>query len=92
MIYAFIGVLGLEENGVSPRRSGMTQTGQDAALNYIKGVAWLILAVGLLYLFMGLVCLQILYNRTREDYRSRVERSKETARTTRKYGVGGTTV
>jgi len=90
LIYMFIGVLGLEENDVSPRRDGMSQHWQKAALNYIKVVAWCIVAIGILYTLMGLFCLQIVYNRLREDYKDRIARGKQTARTTSKYGVSKT--
>ena len=92
MVYGFIGVLGLEENEVSPARSGMSETGRQAALNYIKTVAWWMVAIGLLYLIMGALCLQLLYNRQRDDYKERLQKASNTRETTEKFGVGNNMV
>jgi hypothetical protein len=80
-IYAFVGVLGLEENETSK-----TKGGSDIALSYIAIVAWMMVAAGCLYTILGLLCLQMLYDKLRRDYVQRLERAKETARTTELYG------
>jgi hypothetical protein len=86
VLYAFIGVLGLEENNTTVADKNVDATGRDAALSYIKAVAWLMVACGVLYVVMGAFCLQIVCNRLREDYARRVERAKEVQRTTDTYG------
>lgn len=84
--YAFVGVLGLEENDVNDYDSH----GRAAALGYIKVVAWLMIGCGVLYFVMGITCMQFLLKRMREDYKQRVERAKETRRTTETYMANNT--
>ena len=85
MVYAFIGVLGLEENSVTPADKNENVNGRDAALGYIQVVAWLMVGCGILYFCMGVLCLQLVCNRMREDYQRRLERAKATRRTTETY-------
>ena len=79
--YCFIGVLGLEENDVDIYKVN----GRNAALGYIKVVAWLMIGCGILYFVMGVVCLQFVLKRMREDYKQRCERAKEARRMTETY-------
>jgi uncharacterized PurR-regulated membrane protein YhhQ (DUF165 family) len=85
--YGFIGVLGLSENAAFPTigREGFLQ--RDPALNSIFVFSLLMILVGLLYFTMGALCLQLVYNRLEEDYRERVERSKERRKMTQTYGA-----
>jgi hypothetical protein len=83
-IYAFVGVLGLEENETSRAKGGSGS--QNIALSYISIVAWMMVAAGCLYTIFGLFCLQMLYDKLRREYVQRLERAKETARTTELYG------
>jgi hypothetical protein len=83
MVYAFIGVLGLEEN--STTQANQNAEGRGTALGYIMVVAWLMVGCGTLYFCMGVLCLQLVCNRMREDYQHRLIRSKETRRTTQTY-------
>lgn len=77
LFYAFIGVLGLEENDNSKYQySGSEQRAFNISLNYIKAVAWIMVACGALYFFMGIFCLHLYYNRLRQDYQDRCERAK----------------
>ena len=85
MAYAFIGVLGLEENSVTPADRNENVNGRETALGYIKVVAWLMVGCGTLYFCMGVLCLQLVCNRMREDYQRRLARAKETRRTTQTY-------
>mmetsp|Transcript_12655 Transcript_12655/g.17960 ORF Transcript_12655/g.17960 Transcript_12655/m.17960 type:complete len:235 (+) Transcript_12655:2897-3601(+) len=81
LIYGFVGVLGLEENDVSPHTKNMSMVGRTAALNYIKVVAWMMVACGILYTVMGILCLQIVSDKIRENYQGRVARAAELRRT-----------
>lgn len=78
-VYSFIGVLGLEENDVSPL-DDTSELGREAALNYIKVVAWLMIGCGILYFCMGVLCLQLVCNRLRRNYQERQRLSKEKRR------------
>lgn len=80
--YAFVGVLGLVENDVNGNEN---VKGRDAAIGYIVAVAWIMIGVGCLYFVMGVLCGQFLLNRTRDDYKQRCERAKETRRTAETY-------
>jgi hypothetical protein len=71
MSYAFIGVLGLEEND-----SANWANPSDFIENFVKIVAWLMIGCGAIYFVMGLVCLQMMYQRLRKDYEERVVRAK----------------
>jgi hypothetical protein len=71
MSYAFIGVLGLEENASSNWKNPT-----DLIQNFVKVVAWLMIGSGAIYFLMGLVCLQIYYNRLRKDYEERMLRAQ----------------
>lgn len=83
--YCFIGVLGLEENDVNVYDQNQEIHGRDAALGYIKVVAWLMIGCGILYFVMGVLCMQLLLKRMREDYKQRIDRARETRRTTETY-------
>jgi multisubunit Na+/H+ antiporter MnhC subunit len=85
-IYAFIGVLGLEEIEASPASSHQNSAGRDQALTFVLVIAWIIVGIGVLYFVMGVLCLQLVSNRLREEYQDRLSRSKETHRTSTRYG------
>jgi len=86
IMYAFVGVLGLEENATSPARQNGSDSSSSLALSYLSIVAWLMVACGCLYTLFGLFCLQLLYDKLRREYAQKVDRAKETARTTGLYG------
>jgi hypothetical protein len=70
-LYAFIGLLGLDENDTA------NYEGADPGTTYyIKAVAWVMIGVGALYALMGICCLQLAHDRARADYERRVERAK----------------
>eukprot|EP00957_Ditylum_brightwellii_P119193 9092794-Ditylum_brightwellii.AAC.1 len=78
LTYAFIGVLGLEENGgVVQVQEGADTEMRDMGILFIKVVAWMMVGIGCLYFVMGCLCLQIVLNKMREDYQFRVQRGKE---------------
>jgi hypothetical protein len=70
-LYAFICLLGLEENDTS---AGVS-TSSSVATTYVKAVAWVMIGIGATYFLMGLVCLQFVYDRIRTDYERRLERA-----------------
>jgi hypothetical protein len=84
-MYAFIGILGLEEIEASPATKNEDVSGRDKALNFVFVIAWIMVGLGALYFVMGLFCGQILYTRVQEDYKQRRERSTETRRATETY-------
>ncbi len=86
LFYGFIGVLGLEENNVTPTAENSSAFGRTAALRFVKVVAWMMVSCGIIYFLMGLLCLQLVSNRLRQDYTQRVERSRETRRLQETYG------
>lgn len=85
LFYAFIGVLGLEENDTSTSRNS-DERGFSFSLTYIRAVAWVMVSCGTLYFFMGVFCLQIVNNRLRSDYQERLARATEVRQTTERYG------
>lgn len=86
LFYAFVGVLGLEENATSPARQNGSDASSNMALSYLSLVAWLMVAAGCLYTCFGAFCLQLLYDKFRREYNQKLDRAKETARTTTLYG------
>lgn len=77
LVYSFVGVLGLEENSVSPYRESTIAA--TPALLYLKGVAWMMVACGCTYIALGALCLQIVDDRMKKDLAQRKERAKEAA-------------
>lgn len=70
-LYAFIGLLGLEENDTS----GSASSSFNVGTTYVKAVAWIMIGIGATYFLMGLFCLQFVYDRIRMDYERRLERA-----------------
>lgn len=84
LFYAFIGVLGLEQNDTEPSQN-IARRGFDISRQYIRVVAWMMVGIGSMYSMMGMLCLQIYYNRLRADYENRVKRAKDIRETTERY-------
>lgn len=82
--YAFIGVLGLEQNDTSHSQN-IERPMYNISRQYLKSVAWLMIAFGLLYVAMGLLCLQLIYIRLRNDYQERLARAPEVRRAAETY-------
>lgn len=78
--YSFVGILGLVENEASPADEKDSVAGKEMALTYLKVVAWLMVGVGILYSCMGFLCLQIVCNRMRDNYKLRKEIAQEKRR------------
>ena len=85
LFYGFIGVLGLQQNDTASLRD-QNRPGDHVAVVFTKVVAWIMIGVGALYFVMGITCMQIIYNRQREDYTTRKERAGIVRETTSRYG------
>jgi hypothetical protein len=84
LFYAFVGVLGLEENDTSSARN-QEIAHSSASLKYVKAVAWIMVVCGAVYFFMGVLCLQLFYNRLRKDFQERRERAGHIRDTAERY-------
>lgn len=82
--YAFIGVLGLEQNDTEESMR-TDRPWFSVSRQYLKCVAWLMIAFGLLYSAMGILCLQLVYIRLRTDYQDRLSRAPEIRRAAAAY-------
>lgn len=67
LIYAFIGVIGLEEIDSSDFKENPVR-GVVPAQYFIKAVAWVMIGVGAVYFFMGIACFQRYYEKERTEY------------------------
>jgi len=72
--YVLIGIMGLQEGpddvvGESKMRENVVVL--------FEGIAYTMIALGCLYFCMGLLCLQLLYNKMAKNYKKRVLTSKE---------------
>lgn len=74
LFYSFVGVIGLQQNDHATERDPDTNR-DSVSLHFIKVVAWLMIASGILYFGMGVLCLQIYYNRLRRTYEERCGRA-----------------
>jgi hypothetical protein len=70
LFYAFLGVIGLQQNDHATERD-QDANRDSVSLQFIKVVAWLMIGSGILYFCMGVLCLQIYYNRLRRNYEER---------------------
>lgn len=70
--YAFIGVLGLEENDTADWTNP-----SDLIENFVKIVAWFMIGMGATYFILGLFCIQVIYTKERKDYTDRCARAKQ---------------
>jgi hypothetical protein len=86
LLYTFIGVLGLVEYEADMTSSLAALSGKNRALRFIRVSAWIMVALGILYFGMGVLCLQLIFNRLQEDYKKRLEQAKVTRRATERYG------
>ena len=79
MFYALIGTLGLlqDETEELKLKSDTSLPSRDVTMNFIHGVAWLMIACGLLYFCLGLLCCQRLVKKFREKHAVRLEMASE---------------
>lgn len=75
LFYCFIGLLGLEENDTLADKTESLRN-FDAAREFTRVVAFMIIGVGTTYAAMGIFCLQLYYNRLRSNYESRLGRAE----------------
>jgi hypothetical protein len=86
LCYAFIGVLGLEENETSTLRNPDSPWFKISS-HFVKVIAWAMLGCGVLYFSMGIFCLQLIYNKVRNDFEERLLRAKDVERAIQTYGT-----
>lgn len=86
LFYAFLGILGLQENDTASLRDE-NRVGDKIALTYIKVIAQIMIGIGGFYFCMGALCCQIWYNRQTEDFKRRVERGRQMRQDAERYGV-----
>eukprot|EP00538_Stauroneis_constricta_P006908 CAMPEP_0119551090 /NCGR_PEP_ID=MMETSP1352-20130426/4454_1 /TAXON_ID=265584 /ORGANISM="Stauroneis constricta, Strain CCMP1120" /LENGTH=218 /DNA_ID=CAMNT_0007597099 /DNA_START=162 /DNA_END=818 /DNA_ORIENTATION=+ len=85
LVYAFIGILGIEQFQASPEFRGHSNDEDDgdddsetgnpfnaAALRFIWIISNVMVGVGCLYVVMGVCCMQIISRRLRTDYDERL--------------------
>lgn len=75
LIYSFVGVVGIQQNDHVTKRNSDQDDNDSVSLQFIRVVAWLMVGCGILYFGMGVLCLQIYYNRLRRDYDERCGRA-----------------
>jgi MFS family permease len=75
LLYAFIGLLGLEQMDTLSSRNQDRQ-GFKASMAFVQGIAWVMACCGILYFAMGACCLHIVLNRLRSDYQERMQRAR----------------
>jgi F0F1-type ATP synthase assembly protein I len=74
LLYAFIGLLGLEQMDTASSRN-QDQRGFEISMEFVGGVAWVMVACGVLYFVMGSLCLHLVLIRLRNDYQERLQRA-----------------
>mmetsp|Transcript_3747 Transcript_3747/g.5121 ORF Transcript_3747/g.5121 Transcript_3747/m.5121 type:complete len:223 (-) Transcript_3747:177-845(-) len=67
LIYVFMGFLTLEQNEISNLKSDRS----EAAQTFVTVISFIIIVIGLLYVIMGLLCLQVVLHKMRENYKAR---------------------
>uniref|UniRef100_A0A7R9WMH7 Golgi apparatus membrane protein TVP15 n=1 Tax=Craspedostauros australis TaxID=1486917 RepID=A0A7R9WMH7_9STRA len=75
LIYAFVGVLGIEQYEASPSGRHDDSAHFDVAMNFIRVVSNIMVGVGGLYFVMGICCMQLVSNKLRHEYEERVARA-----------------
>lgn len=71
LLYAFIGLIAMEETETEDPGKNMSVFWRDAAFQFIEVVAFIMVANGLLYYAMGCMCVQIVRNRVVEEYEAK---------------------
>lgn len=77
LLYAFIGVVGMQENESSDVVLTKDSEAYEMMSDVVIAVAWNMIGCGLLYIVMGLLCLHYVLNRLREDYQERLQLARE---------------
>ena len=77
-LYAFVGLVSMEENNVRPTSATLTTLPLDySAALFIETASTMMFVVGCIYAALGLVCGQRLYNKIRSDYKKRLSDNKK---------------
>lgn len=73
--YVFVGLLGMGENERLNSEDQSIQ-GYEAMTEVVEAIAWNMSGCGLLYVIMGILCLQTVLTVLREDYQNRKARAE----------------
>ena len=92
LFYSFVGVIGIQQNDHVTEQNPDQQERDSMSLQFIRVVAWLMIGCGILYFCMGILCLQIYYNRLRRDYDERSGRAEHIRNATDRLTGGGDNV
>ena len=77
-LYAFIGVVSVEENNLKPSSGALNTLPFDyTAALFIETASWLMFFIGILYISLGLCCCQVYQAKVRENYKDRVAERKK---------------
>jgi hypothetical protein len=83
LLYSFVGVIALQENEVTPQDDNPAV---DGAMYYVAAADWAMLGIGMLYFVMGVICLQRIDEKHREDYKNKKLAVKRYSKSLRKSG------
>jgi hypothetical protein len=86
LFYAFIGVLGLNAINTNVIMQG-EQFSRDLFRDLVVAISALLMGIGLLYLVLGLLCVQVLYDKMENKYQERKARAKKLKGRGDKYGA-----
>ena len=77
LVYVFIGVIGMQENETAESRPIREDwDGYEIVTDIVRTVAWNMTGCGVVYVIMGMCCLQYLLDKMRRDYQARLERAR----------------
>ena len=77
-LYAFIGVVSVEENNLKPSSGALNTLPFDyTAALFIETTSWMMFVIGILYIALGLCCCQVYESKVRDNYKNRVAQRKK---------------
>jgi len=77
-IYAFIGLVSVEENNLKPSSGALNTLPIDyTAAVFIETASWMMFVMGILYISLSLCCCQLIQTKVRENYKERVAERKK---------------
>mmetsp|Transcript_11382 Transcript_11382/g.17381 ORF Transcript_11382/g.17381 Transcript_11382/m.17381 type:complete len:235 (+) Transcript_11382:82-786(+) len=77
-LYAFIGLVSVEENNLKPSSGDLNTLPIDyTAALFIETASWMMFVIGVLYISLGLCCCQVYQKKVRENYKERVAERKK---------------
>jgi hypothetical protein len=77
IFYTFIGMIGLMQDEAEPlKKDNESIGGRNVDMMFIYVVAYLMIACGVLYFCMGILCLQVLARKQREEHKENVKEAK----------------